>query len=150
MLDLEGPRILTAYDALLPGAFKADLWRVVMLYHHGGVYADDKLTLLQPLDQIIPQGTGFDGLLMMDWQDRHIQNAFIAITPKHRLLRCTMDAIVKNVENRFYGEEPWEISGPPVLGACYARLFNAHKKILPIRWKFWTIEYFITERHLSS
>jgi mannosyltransferase OCH1-like enzyme len=35
--------VLLAYDALIPGAYKADLWRLCILYIHGGVYMDIKL-----------------------------------------------------------------------------------------------------------
>lgn len=35
--------VLEAYDALLPGAYKADLWRYCVLYKKGGVYMDIKL-----------------------------------------------------------------------------------------------------------
>ena len=35
--------VLCAYDALIPGAYKADLWRLCVLYIHGGIYMDIKL-----------------------------------------------------------------------------------------------------------
>ena len=34
--------ILNAYDSLIPGAFKADLWRYCILYKMGGIYLDIK------------------------------------------------------------------------------------------------------------
>jgi hypothetical protein len=34
--------VLEAYDTLLPGAYKADLWRYCVLYKHGGIYLDIK------------------------------------------------------------------------------------------------------------
>lgn len=36
------PDVLTAYDRLIPTAFKADLWRYCVLYKYGGVYLDVK------------------------------------------------------------------------------------------------------------
>lgn len=36
------PDVLTAYDRLIPTAFKADLWRYCILYKYGGVYLDVK------------------------------------------------------------------------------------------------------------
>ncbi len=35
-------QVLTAYDTLIPTAFKADLWRYCILYKHGGIYLDIK------------------------------------------------------------------------------------------------------------
>lgn len=34
--------VLEAYDTLIPGAYKADLWRYCVLYKHGGIYLDIK------------------------------------------------------------------------------------------------------------
>ena len=34
--------VLTAYDKIIPGAYKADLWRYCILYINGGVYLDIK------------------------------------------------------------------------------------------------------------
>ena len=34
--------ILNAYDSLIPGAYKADLWRYCILYKLGGIYLDIK------------------------------------------------------------------------------------------------------------
>lgn len=35
---------LNAYDNLIPGAYKADLWRYCILYKKGGIYLDVKYT----------------------------------------------------------------------------------------------------------
>jgi mannosyltransferase OCH1-like enzyme len=32
--------VLWAYDSLIPGAYKADLWRYCVLFIHGGIYLD--------------------------------------------------------------------------------------------------------------
>jgi hypothetical protein len=42
------PDVLTAYDRLIPTAFKADLWRYCVLYKYGGVYLDIKLAEVPP------------------------------------------------------------------------------------------------------
>jgi mannosyltransferase OCH1-like enzyme len=34
--------VLHAFDKLIPGAFKADLWRYCILYKKGGIYLDIK------------------------------------------------------------------------------------------------------------
>ena len=35
--------VVKAYDSLIPGAYKADLWRYCVLYKMGGIYLDIKL-----------------------------------------------------------------------------------------------------------
>ena len=37
------PKVLDAYNSLVPGAYKADLWRYCILYIYGGIYIDIKL-----------------------------------------------------------------------------------------------------------
>jgi len=53
------PVVLEAYHALIPGAFKADLFRYCVLLIHGGVYADVDILLEAPLDFSIPPDVGF-------------------------------------------------------------------------------------------
>jgi hypothetical protein len=48
-----------AYDALRPGAFKADLFRYCVLLIHGGVYADMDIMLESNLDVCVGPDIGF-------------------------------------------------------------------------------------------
>jgi hypothetical protein len=48
-----------AYDALIPGAFKADLFRYCVLLIHGGVYADVDIMLESALDLSVAPDVGF-------------------------------------------------------------------------------------------
>jgi mannosyltransferase OCH1-like enzyme len=45
------------YNRLTIGAAQADLWRLLVLYRHGGIYIDIDAHLVWPLDRIIPAGT---------------------------------------------------------------------------------------------
>jgi Glycosyltransferase sugar-binding region containing DXD motif len=51
--------VLEAYQALTPGAFKADLFRYCVLLISGGVYADVDVLLESALDLSIPNDVGF-------------------------------------------------------------------------------------------
>ena len=51
--------IREAFDALIPGAFKADLFRYCVLLIHGGVYADMDIILESNLDFAVPADVGF-------------------------------------------------------------------------------------------
>ena len=35
-----GGKYLQAYQSLIPNAYKADLWRYIILYHKGSFYGD--------------------------------------------------------------------------------------------------------------
>lgn len=53
------PVVMEAYEALIPGAFKADLFRYCVLLIFGGVYADVDIQLESALDVSIPPDVGF-------------------------------------------------------------------------------------------
>ena len=55
--------VLKAYNSIIPGGFKADLWRYCILYKYGGIYVD--------LD-IIPNYS-LDSLLEMYENDKKLQ-----------------------------------------------------------------------------
>lgn len=115
--------VLWAYDQLIPGAYKADLWRYCVLYIKGGVYADHKLILEKPLDDMLPEDLHF-----ATYQDRpqkhrthwhyshYIWQAFLISEPGHPFLKQAIDMIVTNVQNGFYGHDTLCITGPGLLG----------------------------------
>lgn len=53
------PAVFEAYQALIPGAFKADLFRYCVLLIAGGIYADVDIHLESTLDLSIPPNVGF-------------------------------------------------------------------------------------------
>lgn len=57
-ISLQFPHFLSAYQSIKYGASKADLWRYLMMYKHGGVYADMDCKCLQPMaNWIDPEAT---------------------------------------------------------------------------------------------
>ena len=107
------PDVLYAYDTLIPGAYKADLWRYCVLFIHGGVYLDIKYMPVR----------GFRFIQLMqdehyvaDINNRDIYNAFIVSRPGSPILHKAIRKIVENVAKRFYGSSPLEPTGPTLLG----------------------------------
>jgi len=51
----EGSAILWAYDILNPaiGVSRAEIWRLAVLYLHGGMYMDDDADIASPLDDVV-------------------------------------------------------------------------------------------------
>ena len=52
-----GERENNAYKKLIPGAFKADLWRLCVLYKFGGIYVDSYAVCCESMNKIINKGT---------------------------------------------------------------------------------------------
>lgn len=83
--------VLEAYDNIIPGAYKCDLWRYCVLYIHGGVYSDIKQELLVSLDDVLCYDIEFASVkdkYKSDYEfDGYIYQAFICSKPKHPFLK---------------------------------------------------------------
>jgi mannosyltransferase OCH1-like enzyme len=117
------PSVSDAYERLIPGAYKADLWRYCVLYIYGGIYLDIKY---RPIN-------GFKFINLVDkehyvldapngWSIHNygIYNAFMVCKPLNIILLKCIEQIVKNVQNRFYGTSLLEPTGPLLLGKIYS------------------------------
>ena len=104
--------VLDAYDMLIPGAYKADLWRYCILYKYGGIYMDIKY---YPIN-----GFKLFNLLkkehwVLDNGGNGIYNALMICKPNNEILLKAINQIVLNVKNRFYGNGFLEPTGPGLL-----------------------------------
>lgn len=107
--------VLYAYESLIPTAYKADLWRLCVLYKYGGAYLDIKLqfcnnyTLHDFIDKeyFVNDGTG------------SIYNAFLVCKKGNPVLLKTIQHIVENVSNNYYGETPYSPTATRLLGKIY-------------------------------
>ena len=106
--------VLNAYDNLIPGAYKADLWRLCVLYINGGIYMDIKLKCIN----------GFKLIELTESEhyvkDRHppltVYNALMVCVKNNPFLWKAISKIVFNVQHKFYGEDPLHPTGPLMLG----------------------------------
>ena len=104
-----GQRVTQAYLDLIPGAYKADLWRCCVLYIHGGVYLDIKMCPEKGLDvqQLLQKDH-----LVFDYIFRGIHNSIMICHPQLPFLKRCIDKIVDNVEKRWYGRNSLHVTGP--------------------------------------
>ena len=120
--------IYIAYCRIIPGAFKADLWRYCVLYIYGGVYVDidticyneidlflnDDIEFMTPIDLNNGINTGTHNLF----------NAFIASVPKHPILLNCINLVVYNIENNIIPQSNLNFAGPGVLGKATNKYLN--------------------------
>lgn len=96
--------VLFAYDRLIPGAYKADLWRYCVLYTFGGIYMDIKFSCIPPFK-----------LMELTTQEHFIQDrkyggnpgiykGVLACYPKNPILHQCIRKIVDYVKQLHYGE----------------------------------------------
>jgi len=108
-----------AYNKLVPGAYKADLFRYCILYKYGGCYSDIGHVMLKSFDSIIEDNKL---VIVKDKPDSTyygIHNALICVTPSNDFIKQLVDKSVENIENKYYGENPLDITGPLMMGKVY-------------------------------
>jgi hypothetical protein len=114
------------YDIVLPGAYRADLWRLLVLYAYGGVYSDLGQVYAAPVDSVVDHDA--DELVLVedppfpDCDMNGIFNAFMASHPRHPVIAHMISWVVGNIRNREYGKCCLDITGPTAI----ARAFNAY------------------------
>jgi len=122
--------VLLAYDRLVPGAFKADLFRYCFLYKYGGVYIDSGMTCKIPLRDLIGEK---DKLIVPEDNGQlRLYNAFMCAVPNHYIFKIAIDRIIDNVNNRYYGESALHITSPGLLGEIFEELYG--EKMQPHRY----------------
>lgn len=108
------PDVLYAYKHLIPGAYKADLWRYCVLYINGGIYMDIKLLCINGFKLI--ELTEAEHFVKDRLGPLSIYNAVMACKPGNPFLLEAIQRVVKNVKTRYYGMDPLCPTGPRMLG----------------------------------
>jgi len=112
------PKVVDAYDMLVPGAFKADLFRYGYLFIHGGCYFDDKIIPREPLRHIIhPE----DDLLLCQDVDSSssILNAIIMTVPQNFLFLKLLLTACDNVLSQQRSNDMLSLTGPKLMHTVF-------------------------------
>jgi hypothetical protein len=116
----QGREIWDAYNMLRPGAFKADLFRLCILYKHGGIYADACTMPYMSIRNMITGCYSSNNPLFISVKDagpsNAIHNGFIIAEAKHPFLLACIQRIVRNVQELDYTDHNLGITGPVCLG----------------------------------
>lgn len=112
--------VVDAFDSLIPGAYKADLWRYCILHKNGGIYLDIKYQCIDGFSLL--QLTDKEYFVRdIDWENkRGIYNALMVCLPGNQKCWDCIQQIVENVKNRFYGDSPLEPTGPQLLAKYFS------------------------------
>ena len=118
--------VLEAFQGMQPFAYKADLFRYLVLYNEGGWYADLKLepvgvSLNELLERVAlqtrmsPDEVSFVGARQnFGWNipgAEGIINSFLGAKPRHPVLGDTIVRIVRDAHECRKGLTPWCLSG---------------------------------------
>jgi len=108
--------VLDAFNTLIPGAYKADLWRYCILYVYGGIYLDIKYQCVNNFKLIELTDKEY---FVTDRPDKSIYNGLMVTMPKNDFLLKSINKIVSNVKNNYYGVCPLCPTGPTVIGSFF-------------------------------
>jgi mannosyltransferase OCH1-like enzyme len=116
--------VFRLYKKLIPGAFKADFFRVCFLYKYGGCYSDIGHVHLIPFDDICEDN---NLVLVQDYPQGHyfgIHNAFMCSVPHHGFFKELIKVISENIRYEIYGENNLDITGPTIVGKVFNCYFH--------------------------
>ena len=88
---------IQAYERLNDGAAQADLWRLLILRHHGGIYMDIDAHLIFPLSGIIKSKD--KELFILKGTNNAHTNYFIAAEKNHPILSKATEIILDNINS---------------------------------------------------
>lgn len=106
--------VLEAYDDLIPGAYKADLWRYCVLYKYGGFYMDCRMFPYTSFDSIITKDTEF--MTCIDVTPNMAYQAILGAVPNSPVLKYAIDKCVEIIKARRTNTGDLGVTGPKVIG----------------------------------
>lgn len=103
-----------AYQLLSPGAAKADIWRLAIVYRYGGVYFDSDCVSKRPLREIIWPNAS----IVTGWGDHHDFHQWgLLYTPRHPIIEAALSSIVNGVLDTYFKHRARpvvDLTGPTV------------------------------------
>ncbi len=124
-------RVYNSYDRIIPGAFKADLWRYCILYIYGGIFVDIDTICIGNIDAFLNEDIEFMSAIDLNncpnIGTHNLTNGFIASIPKHPILLNCINRIIYNVENNIIPFSNLDFTGPGILGRATNEYLNLNE-----------------------
>lgn len=120
-------KYLDTYNKLVPGAYQADLFRVLVVHKHGGVYSDFSMKYLEPLNNLVDLST-YKLVVAIEPYYWGLFNGFFAARAGLDYLLKIADHIKNNVDNEYYGESELDPTGPMTWGRVMNTYLGRYEK----------------------
>ena len=116
--------VLYAFDSLIPGAYKADLWRYCVIYKYGGIYLDIGMECLNNFQlKYLTDDDYFVKDVVVN-NINGIYNGIISSKPENKIFFDVINQIVINVKTKYYGDNQLCPTGPGLLYKYYNKYYN--------------------------
>ena len=116
-------KILDAYDMLVPGAFRADLFRYAYLFIHGGCYFDDKIICRKRLRDIVRPTDEL--LICEDCDENSYLNSIILTKPKNFMFLKLLLSACDNIVARNMPPDMLDFTGPKLMYSVFKPFVTA-------------------------
>ena len=151
--------IYLAYKSLTVGAAKADLWRYLILFKHGGVYLDIDSVIYGKLDELI-----IDDCAIISREKNYGKFAqwCLIYPPNHEILKICIEKCIFNITNKTTNDI-LELTGPVVYSQSIKEYFkdndiytltdefiNHNKDTTKTRAYLWDYHGYVHFRHPES
>lgn len=117
--------VFNAWDKLIPGAYKADLFRYCVLYKNGGIYSDLSQTLKVSMRKLVNHYK--DTLVLVKDSPVNgipgIQISFMAARKGQNIFKMAIKAIIENCKEEYFGPNSLCPTGP----ALFHKVLRAEK-----------------------
>lgn len=123
-----GEELLQAFDALIPGAYKSDLFRLCVLYTYGGYYTDISVSFLKPLQSFVPRNVSL--VVPADPQlfsSNGVWQGLLGARKGHPLIKLAIKQAIENIDSCYYGETALDVTGPKMLGGVLAKYLGVEQ-----------------------
>ena len=108
------PEYIEAYHTLYPVAYKADLFRYILIYIKGGIYLDHKYILRTSFERLLSESC--NQFYCHDVDNSLLFNSIIISTPENPQIKELIEKINNNIKTLFYGKCPLHPTGPRLFG----------------------------------
>jgi mannosyltransferase OCH1-like enzyme len=118
-----------AYEKLIPGAFKSDLFRLCAVYLFGGCYMDATMLLETSLDLVVQPFTNIGHKLIIPTDDPAatffpLYQAFFLSTKNNPVLMKILQHIVKLIQSNHEPIDCLSYTGPATVGRAINQIFG--------------------------
>ena len=110
---------LNCFDSIIPSAIKCDLFRYCILYKLGGIYIDVKYYCINNFKFIYLTDSEYF-CKDIDSSGGGVYNAFIICNSNNDKLMSCINTVIKNVNNKYYGNNSLEPTGPLMMKKIFS------------------------------
>lgn len=125
------PENVSIYEQILPGAMKADVWRLAVIYKYGGVYFDSDSHSVTPLRAIIwPNASVVTGV----GASNDFHQWALLYTPRHVLIKAALKNAFQRLKILYYSRQAGHVSkttGPAAFHTAVSEVLNSTRCAIP-------------------